>query len=41
VYIGRYVKLASYNNIYISGCPAMGTTPASIIQVTTIGRVFE
>jgi hypothetical protein len=41
VYIGRYVKLASYNNNYIVGCTAMGTTPASIIQVTTIGRVFE
>ena len=41
VYIGRYVKIASLNTIYIAGCAAMGTIPASIIQPTTIGRVFE
>jgi Flp pilus assembly protein TadG len=41
VYIGRYIKFSSYNNNYIAGCAAMGTTPVSIIQPTTIGRVFE
>jgi len=41
VYIGRYIKFTDYNNNYITGCAAMGTTPVSIIQPTTIGRVFE
>ena len=41
VYIGRYIKFSSYNNNYIAGCAAMWTKPASIMQLTTIGRVFE
>ncbi len=41
VYIGRYIKFTDYNNNYITGCAAMGTIPVSIIQPTTIGRVFE
>jgi Flp pilus assembly protein TadG len=41
VYIGRYIKFTDYNNIYIAGCPSIGTTPASIMQLTTMGRVFE
>jgi hypothetical protein len=43
VWIGRYIKFSSYNNNYVAGCAAFGTTPASIITTTTTtkGKVFE
>ena len=39
VWIGRYVKLSSYNIINsIAGCASYGTTPASIVTVGTVVR---
>jgi Flp pilus assembly protein TadG len=43
VWIGRYVKFSSYNNNYIAGCDAIGTSRPAIITTTTTNKskVFE
>ena len=35
VWIGRYIKFASYNNNYVAGCSSIGVTPPGIITTTT------
>ena len=35
IWIGRYVKLSSYNNAYKGGCGLYGTTPPGISTTTT------
>jgi hypothetical protein len=35
IWIGRYVKLSSYNNAYKGGCGTYGTTPPGITTTTT------
>lgn len=35
IWIGRYVKLSSYNNAFKGGCAAYGTTPPGITTTTT------
>ena len=35
IWIGRYIKFASYNNNYKSGCATYGTTPAGVSTTTT------
>jgi Flp pilus assembly protein TadG len=43
VWVGRYIKFASYNNNYVGNCATYGTTPATIVTTTTTskGRLFE
>jgi Flp pilus assembly protein TadG len=49
VWIGRYIKFASYNNNYVAGCSAIGVTPPGVITTTTTtssttsnrGKLFE
>jgi hypothetical protein len=38
VWIGRYVKFSSYNNNYIAGCDAIGTSRPAIITTTTTNK---
>lgn len=35
IWIGRYIKFASYNNAFKGGCSNYGTTPAGITTTTT------
>jgi Flp pilus assembly protein TadG len=35
IWIGRYIKLSSYNNNYRAACSSYGTTPAGITTTTT------
>ena len=35
IWIGRYVKLSSYNNAFKGGCSTYGTTPPGITTTTT------
>jgi Flp pilus assembly protein TadG len=38
VWIGRYVKFSSYNNNYIAGCEAIGTSRPAIITTATTNK---
>lgn len=38
VFIGRYIKFTSFNNVYKAGCDAYGTTPAGITVTTTVSK---
>jgi hypothetical protein len=43
IWIGRYLKLSSFNNNYKAGCSTYNTTPAGITTTTTVnkGKVVE
>ena len=38
IWIGRYIKFASYNNNYKGGCSTYGTTPAGVSTTTTTNQ---
>ena len=43
IFVGRYIKFTSFNNIYKGGCAAYGTTPVGVVTSTTVSkpRVLE
>jgi hypothetical protein len=43
IFVGRYIKFSSFNNIYKGGCATYGTTPVGVTTTTTTtkGKIFE
>ena len=43
IFVGRYIKFSSFNNIYKGGCGTYGTTPVGVTTTTTTtkGKIFE
>jgi hypothetical protein len=43
VFVGRYIKFSSFNNIYKAGCDLYGTTPVTLTTNSTVtkARVLE